>query len=90
MLALHLKLSPNVGVVGFPNAGKSTLVQALVPKKRIKIASHPFTTTNPQLCHLVYGNDREPEDDPFTLSIADLPGLSCSKCDLHDSRVQVW
>lgn len=57
---VHLKLRANVGLIGFPNAGKSTLLKALVPKKKIKIASYPFTTVNPQLCYLKY-KDNEKE-----------------------------
>ncbi|EFO27845.1 GTP-binding/GTP1/OBG domain-containing protein [Loa loa] len=74
---LHLKLHPNIGLVGFPNAGKSTVMKALVPKKSIKIASYPFTTVKPQIGYI---NDFEldstdDDDDSFSLSIADLPGL---------------
>ncbi|VDN89449.1 unnamed protein product [Brugia pahangi] len=76
---LHLKLHPNIGLIGFPNAGKSTVMKALVPKRNIKIACYPFTTLKPQLCYI---NNFGPElesiddgDDSFSLSIADLPGL---------------
>ncbi|CAG9536219.1 unnamed protein product, partial [Cercopithifilaria johnstoni] len=76
---LHLKLHPNIGLVGFPNAGKSTLMKALVPKKRIKIASYPFTTVKPQIGYINdFGSELESADDDedsFSLSIADLPGL---------------
>uniref|UniRef100_A0A0R3RQ34 OBG-type G domain-containing protein n=1 Tax=Elaeophora elaphi TaxID=1147741 RepID=A0A0R3RQ34_9BILA len=77
---LHLKLHPNVGLVGFPNAGKSTVMKALVPKKSIKIASYPFTTVKPQLVYINnFGSELESADDndvdSFSLSIADLPGL---------------
>uniref|UniRef100_A0A914I3F7 GTP-binding protein n=1 Tax=Globodera rostochiensis TaxID=31243 RepID=A0A914I3F7_GLORO len=54
-ITVNLKLTPNVGLIGFPNAGKSTLMQALVPNKHIKIAPYPFTTTLPQLCYIKYG-----------------------------------
>lgn len=87
-MAIHLKLQPNVGLVGFPNAGKSTLLKALVPEKNIKIASYPFTTLKPQVCHVRYAPDKnlpsDPSTDdeeavvpekPFTLTVADLPGI---------------
>ncbi|KHN78457.1 GTP-binding protein 10, partial [Toxocara canis] len=73
----HLKLRPNIGLVGFPNAGKSTIMKALIPKKTIKIASYPFTTRKPQLCY-VRDFDDMPKiagEDEFSLSIADLPGI---------------
>lgn len=88
MVSIHLKLRPNVGLVGFPNAGKSTLLKALVPDKQVKIASYPFTTTKPQMCHVLYSPDKNlpanlstDEDEPlvaekpFTLTVADLPGI---------------
>lgn len=73
----HLKLHPNIGLVGFPNAGKSTLMKALIPKKNIKIANYPFTTTKPQLAYIenFESESGEDEDESFSLSIADLPGL---------------
>ena len=65
-LWLRLKLMSNAGLLGLPNAGKSTFLAA-VSRAKPKIADYPFTTLTPQL-GVVYVDDRE-----FVL--ADIPGL---------------
>ncbi len=64
---LELKLIADVGLVGFPNAGKSTLISTLANVK-VKIAPYPFTTLQPNLGFIQF-------DNYTRIYIADIPGI---------------
>jgi GTPase len=63
----ELKLIADVGLVGFPNAGKSTLINALA-HVRVKIAAYPFTTLQPNIGFIK-------KQDQSRIFIADIPGI---------------
>ena len=63
---LQLKVIADIGIVGMPNAGKSSLLSAIT-SARPKIADYPFTTINPNLGVVLYDNKE--------VTLADIPGL---------------
>lgn len=71
---LDLKTMADIGLVGLPNAGKSSFLAA-VSNAHPKIAPYPFTTLNPYIGTILYPEARDGQETLHSITVADIPGL---------------
>ena len=72
---LQLKITADIGIIGMPNAGKSSLLSA-ISNARPEIADYPFTTINPQLGTVLHNNN--------SITFIDIPGLIKTHIKIRD------
>lgn len=77
---LELKCMADVGIIGYPNAGKSTLLNA-ISRARSKVASYAFTTLRPQIGMVQFS-------DYTQLAVADLPGITRGSSQNHGLGIE--